>query len=1055
MITVHDRTVTVFTANGYGALDTEIINPQVAETIGGDYSLTFTYPADGQLAGHLLLENIVAAPTPTSQLRQGFRISQVRTELDGMLHVTALHVSFDLAANLIADTFVVNKTPQSALAQILGAAQYSHGFTATSADMATVASARIVRASVLAAIMDAGAENSFASRWGGELARDNWRLHHAPRLGADRGVVIRDGKSLTGYHADIDYTTVATRVLPVGYDGLLLPELYVDSPRLGDYQFPLVRVVKFDQIKAIHDPVNPREDELPLPQALDALRQATTGYFAGGADLPTATYRINFVELSQTKEYAQFADLENVNLGDTVTVIHDDLGVRLTARVTAYTYDPLAKAYIALELGGAASKFTSVTRAVQKIQGEVSDALATAGVALTSADGKTTNHYGTAQPARAALGDTWFRQNGELIEIWVYTLTGSGEPGWVAVATDLNQAQLAADLAEARGEVEAAALKAEEARHTAEQTVLELTAKTDDITEAKIAADDAEQKAQVALEASGQVQAYAEQVAGDLAEVSITAASALSTAQNAEAAAQTVTTGLATANTQIAQARTRADNAYTLANTANSGVQALTLTVADAESNLQSQISVLATDINLRVTQGEVIAQINISPETILIDGKRIHITGTTTIDNSVIKTAMIADAAITNAKIGSLDASKITTGYLAAARLQAGSITSDKLTIATGFIETAMIANAAITDAKIASLSAAKITTGYLAAARIQAGSITSDKLTIATGFIETAMIANAAITDAKIGSLSAAKITTGTLAAARIAAGSITSDKLTIANAFIKTAMIADLAITSAKIAALDAAKITTGTLLAARIAAGSITADKLAANAIQVGLAGWTSSIRITPTQIAWYNGSTMEGSLTSSGMRFYYGTRYIGEMARRQKKDAPAVQGIVNQLANTGDYVSWTYQTVANGDFYTCLTLDPKGTFYGQKGIHLGDDLRTRGYKMYTTGNRYVTLQDCTLTGHGTYPGWVGHGTAKLVFATNTLMFVTGGSYYSFTSLISRMNELISRMNSLIGRLNNGWVAKINDLGNGRISWSSYANSGLSTMSTTLS
>ncbi len=304
-------------------------------------------------------------------------------------------------------------------------------------------------------------------------------------------------------------------------------------------------------------------------------------------------------------------------------------------------------------------------------------------------------------------------------------------------------------------------------------------------------------------------------------------------------------------------------------------------------------------------------------------------------------------------------------------------------------------------------------------------------------------------------IDSLTAGKITTGTLAAARIAAGSITSDKLTIADAFIKTAMIADLAITSAKIAALDAAKITTGTLLAARIAAGSITADKLAANAIQVGLAGWTSSIRITPTQIAWNNGSTMEGSLTSSGMRFYYGTRYIGEMARRQKKDAPAVQGIVNQLANTGDYVSWTYQTVANGDFYTCLTLDPKGTFYGQKGIHLGDDLRTRGYKMYTTGNRYVTLQECTLTGHGTYPGWVGHGTAKLVFATNTLMFVTGGSYYSFTSLISRMNELISRMNSLIGRLNNGWVTKINDLGSGRISWSSYANSGLSTMSTTLS
>lgn len=299
MITVHDRAATVFTATGYGSLDPEIINPQVTEAIGGDYTLTFTYPADGALAEQLVLENIVAAPTPSSALRQGFRICQVATTFEGMVQVTALHVSFDLAANLVADTFVVNKTPATALTQILGAAQYSHSFTATSSDTATRSSARIVRTSVLAAIMDDGAENSFASRWGGEIARDNWRLHHATRLGADRGVVIRDRKNLTGYQADLDYTSVATRLLPVGYDGLLLPELYVDSPRLSNYQYPLVRVVKFDRIKAIADPERPREDELPLQQALTALREAAAAYLAAGADLPSATYDVRFVELNR------------------------------------------------------------------------------------------------------------------------------------------------------------------------------------------------------------------------------------------------------------------------------------------------------------------------------------------------------------------------------------------------------------------------------------------------------------------------------------------------------------------------------------------------------------------------------------------------------------------------------------------------------------------------------------------------------------------------------------------------------------------------------------
>ncbi|WP_334354529.1 phage head spike fiber domain-containing protein [Cutibacterium avidum] len=352
--------------------------------------------------------------------------------------------------------------------------------------------------------------------------------------------------------------------------------------------------------------------------------------------------------------------------------------------------------------------------------------------------------------------------------------------------------------------------------------------------------------------------------------------------------------------------------------------------------------------------------------------------------------------------------------------------------------------------------ITASKIATGAITATHIKAGSITSDKLTIANGFITNAMIANAAITDAKISSLSAAKITTGYLAAARIQAGSITSDKLTIANGSITNAMIKDAAVTSAKIASLDAGKITTGYLSANRIAAKSITADKLAANAIQVGLAGWTSSIRISPTQIAWYNGSTLEGTITSWGMRFWYGTRFLGSMGHSHKEGNTAVRGIANQLEYTGDYISWSYKQTSTADtFTTMLTLDPKGKFYGKAGIHLGDDLRTNGYKFYTTGSRYVTLQDATLTGKGTFVSWASsNGLAKVVFHTYDLMVVTNGSYYNMTRLFDRVGDLMSRMNSLIGLFNRGWIVSISGSGS-NITWQYYSNTGLSTMSTTLS
>lgn len=892
MITVHDRTATTFTTTGLGVLDREIISPIVVEELGGEFSLTFTYPADDPSAAYLVVENIVAAPVPRLEQRQGFRINEVVTTLDGFLEVTAFHVFYDLAANLIADTYVVNKTAKGALTQILGAANTKHGFTATSSDTVTRSSARMVRMPIAVALMDAGEDNSFASRWGGELARDNFHIHHASMRGANHGVVIRDRKNLTGFESSIDFSTVVTRILPVGYDGLLLPELYVDSPKLSDYVVPRIRVIRYGQVKAITDKDNPREGGLPLDQAHAQLRHLAAAEFsAKHVDEPSASYKIRFTDLSQTREYADLARLETVEIGDTVTVRHADLGVALTARVVAYEYNPLTGQYISVELGSTARKFTSVTRQVKTATDTAVAASDTAGFALASADGKNTNHYGSIQPANARLGDTWFKSNGETTEIWIYQLTDTGQPGWVALATDLNHAQISAELDAARAEVD----------------------------------------------------------------------HALAAAHDAQTAADAVATQMASAQVEIDQAKTAAAGATQLAQDAH-----------DVAMTSDGRLTVAVVDPSVADAAGR--------PEGALWQVR---------VDGVIARQYILTNNQWEQTPVGA-----------------------------------AMIGSKAISQAHIADAA------------------------------IGTAHIADAAITDAKIGSLSASKITSGYLAAGRIAAGSITSDKLTIANGFITNAMIKDAAVTSAKIAALDAGKITTGYLNAARIGARSITADKLATNAIQVGLAGWTQSIRITPTQIAWYDGTTLEGKITSAGMQFWYGTRYIGEFARRAHKDKPNVQGIVNQLAYKGDYVAWTYQKADGGTYYTCLTLDPKGLFYGQAGIHLGSDLRTGGYKFYTTGSRYVTLQDCTLTGKGTYSGWVGQsGLSKIVFHTYDLMVVTNGSYYNMTRLFDRTKDLMSRMNAILSLLNQGWITSISGTGS-NITWRYFSNTGLSAMSTNL-
>lgn len=93
-------------------------------------------------------------------------------------------------------------------------------------------------------------------------------------------------------------------------------------------------------------------------------------------------------------------------------------------------------------------------------------------------------------------------------------------------------------------------------------------------------------------------------------------------------------------------------------------------TVDGKVTSQQSQITQLSNNINLKVDKDNVIAQINLSPEQVLIQAKRIHLSGESLIDNAVIKSAHIQDGSITNAKIqdatidsakiNSIDASKI-----------------------------------------------------------------------------------------------------------------------------------------------------------------------------------------------------------------------------------------------------------------------------------------------------------------------------------------------------------------------------------------------------------
>ena len=82
-------------------------------------------------------------------------------------------------------------------------------------------------------------------RWGGHLYRDNWTIGIKENIGMDRGAVIKYGKNSLNIEADENWDDVVTKILPVGYDGITLPEVYIQSDI--QYEVPYTKVIKFDQ----------------------------------------------------------------------------------------------------------------------------------------------------------------------------------------------------------------------------------------------------------------------------------------------------------------------------------------------------------------------------------------------------------------------------------------------------------------------------------------------------------------------------------------------------------------------------------------------------------------------------------------------------------------------------------------------------------------------------------------------------------------------------------------------------------------------------------------
>lgn len=125
-----------------------------------------------------------------------------------------------------------------------------------------------------------------------------------------------------------------------------------------------------------------------------------------------------------------------------------------------------------------------------------------------------------------------------------------------------------------------------------------------------------------------------------------------------------------------------------------------------------SSINQLQDDILLCVKKDSVINAINVSTEGIVIDGKKVHITGDTVFDNNVIVGGMIAadSIALEHLKANSVSSAKIQANAITSTKIAAGAVTADKI--------------------EAGAITAEKLAADSVTSDAIQAGSVIGDKI-------------------------------------------------------------------------------------------------------------------------------------------------------------------------------------------------------------------------------------------------------------------------------------------------------------------------------------
>lgn len=324
----------------------------VKAELNGLWELNIEHPIDDIGRWKLITEGaVIAAPFCTSK-KQLFRIFWIQKN-ETSIEAKARPIFMDAADEVfLKDVRPTDKNAQDALNIMLsGQDKYS-----ASSNIQKYATAYYTNKNLVEALQG-DTDQSFINRWGGEVYYENYHVFINEHIGNGTKKRIENGLIREGVECEIDTESMATRLIPMSYNGYGITGdvFYVDSPLIKKYPKVYAKTVEFSEIRMAEDAGSDPDKEWIICSTDEernaALRKKCEEMYESGIDKPTYYFKAPLIDLAKTEEYKDLKGLEELRLGDEIIWHEPDYDVEITEKIIGLTYDCIGEKNDSVDIG--------------------------------------------------------------------------------------------------------------------------------------------------------------------------------------------------------------------------------------------------------------------------------------------------------------------------------------------------------------------------------------------------------------------------------------------------------------------------------------------------------------------------------------------------------------------------------------------------------------------------------------------------------------------------------------------------------------------------------